>query len=246
MAKKPQPSQPVIHAFDFRPGQILAEKYEVIRRLGSGWEGEVYLARERSTGIERSLKLFFPQRNPMNRTVRYYAKKLHKLRHCPILIQYHAQEVIRHEGIRTTLLISDYVEGEPLCDFVRRQPGRRLDWFQGLHLLYALAIGIETIHNSGEYHGDLHDENVLVQRLGLGFDVKLLDVFNWKLPTGTVIREDVADLVRLFYDILGGKRHYARHPAEIKEICCGLKRSLIWRKFRTAGQLRQHLETIAW
>ena len=71
----------------------------VVERLGGGWEGEVYRVRENSTGIERSLKLFFPQRNPRNRTVRQYAKKLHKLRHCSILIHYHNQEKIEHRGV---------------------------------------------------------------------------------------------------------------------------------------------------
>ena len=30
------------------------------------------------------------------------------------------------------------------------------------------------------------------------------------------------------------------------KICCGLKRSLILKKFRNAGELRTHLETRAW
>ena len=47
-------------------------------------------------------------------------------------------------------------------------------------------------------------------------------------------------------DVVGGKKHYARQPAEVKEICCGLKRSLIIAKFRTTMQLRQHLETMEW
>ena len=80
-----------IETFDLYPGRILARKYEVISLLGTGWEGEVYKVRESATGIERAAKFFFPQRNPRDRTVNFYAKKLHKLRHCPILIQYHTQ-----------------------------------------------------------------------------------------------------------------------------------------------------------
>jgi hypothetical protein len=53
-------------------------------------------------------------------------------------------------------------------------------------------------------------------------------------------------LIQLFYEILGGQRYYARQPAEIKAICCGLKHSLISKKFRTAGQLRAYLETMEW
>lgn len=244
----PRASEPprFLSAFNLEPGGILADKYEVVERLGKGWEGEVYLVRERGTGIERSVKLFFPQRNPGNRAVRFYAKKLHKLRHCPILIQYHTQERIKIQGRQVTLLVSDYVEGELLSRFVKRQPGGRLDYFQGLHLLHTLATGIEEIHNEGEYHGDLHDENVIIQRRGLGFELKLLDLFHWGRPSAANIRHDVVTLVRLFYDAIGGQARYRNHPAEVKDICCGLKSSLIIAKFRTAGQLRQYLEDLDW
>ncbi|MFH1845852.1 MAG: protein kinase [bacterium] len=235
-----------IRTFGCVPGDILADKFEVIDRLGRGWEGEVYLVRERATGIERSAKLFFPQRNLGNRTVRFYAKKLHRLRHCPILIQYLSQETVRFGETRVTLLVSDYVEGELLSTFLKRQSGRRLDHFQGLHLLHELAAGIERIHNLREYHGDLHDENVIVRRRGIGFEVKLVDMYHWGPPSAANIRQDVADLIRIFYDVLGGQRWYSRQPPEVKAVCCGLKTSLMARKFRTAGQLRQYLETMTW
>ena len=40
--------------FGFEPGTILAEKYEVLALLGSGWEGEVYRVCELRTDIERA------------------------------------------------------------------------------------------------------------------------------------------------------------------------------------------------
>ncbi|GBE03757.1 hypothetical protein BMS3Abin09_00678 [bacterium BMS3Abin09] len=36
-------------------------------------------------------------------------------------------------------------------------------------------------------------------------------------------------------DVVGGRAWYSRHPKEVKEICCGLKRSLILRKFHSAA-----------
>ncbi len=235
-----------IVAFQFRPGTVLAGKFEVISRLGSGWEGEVYLVRERGTGIERAAKFFFPHRNPRNRALRFYAQKLHRLRHCPILIQYHTRDVIECQGRRVPFLVSEYVEGEILSRFLRRQPGGRLDAFQALHLLHELAAGIESIHHLGEYHGDLHTDNIIVSRIGLGFDVKLVDLYRWGRPSARNIHDDVCDLVRILYDSVGGRSRYRNQPPEIKAVCCGLKRSLILRKFRTAGELREHLETLEW
>jgi serine/threonine protein kinase len=235
-----------IKKFNFPSGTILLDKYEILWRIGRGWEGEVYLVKESSTGIERAAKFWYPQRNPRNRAVRFYAKKLHKLRHCAILIQYHTQETIHVDGVPVRFLVSEFVEGELLSRFIRRQPGKRLSVFQGLHLLYALAQGIESIHNLREYHGDLHDENVIVRRYGLSFDVKLVDMYQWGPASAENIHEDVIKLVRIFYDALGGPKHYPKQPPEVKAICCGLKRSLILAKFRTAGQLRQYIETMHW
>jgi len=235
-----------ITSFGFQPGQILADKYEIISQIGNGWEGEVYLLKECSTGIEHAAKFWYPHRNLSNRAVRFYARKLHKLRHCPILIQYHTQETILFDEIPVRFLVSEYVEDELLSHFLARQPGKRVPVFQGLHLLHALASGIEKIHNLREYHGDLHDENVIVRRYGLSFDLKLVDMYHWGPARPQNIQEDVCNLIRIFYDAIGGAGHYAKQPPEAKSICCGLKRTLILKKFRTAGQLRQHLETMQW
>ncbi|MFP5505438.1 MAG: protein kinase, partial [Gammaproteobacteria bacterium] len=200
----------------------------------------------RATGIDRAAKFFFPHRNPRDRTATFYACKLHKLRHCPIVIQYHTQETILYRGVPISFLVSDFVEGDLLSEFLSKQPGKRLSAFQGLHLLHALASGIECIHQMREYHGDLHAENIIVQRYGIGFDLKLLDLFHWGAPKKENIHDDVVDLIRIFYDAIGGKKHYARQPRQIKAICCGLKRTLILKKFRSAGQLREYLENIEW
>jgi serine/threonine protein kinase len=246
MGKSTRSDIPVITNFDIRPGRVLARKYEVIELLGTGWEGEVFLVREHPTDIERAVKLFYPHRNPGDRTANFYARKLHKLRHCAIVIQYHNRETITYRGMPITLLVSDFVEGELLSDFLARLPGKRLTPFQALHLLHALTMGIECIHMMKEYHGDLHTDNIIVQRYGLGFELKLLDFYHWGSAKPENIHDDVVNLVHILYEAVGGRRHYSKQPPEIKAICRGLKRSLILQKFRSAGQLREHLETLTW
>jgi serine/threonine protein kinase len=235
-----------IDGFDLQPGRVIARKYEVVSKLGEGWESEVYKIRERNTGIERAAKLFFPQRNVRNKTSNFYARKLHKLRQCPILIQYHTEETFIFRRHPITILISEFVEGELLSQFLRRQPGGRVSPFQALHLLHALVVGMEAVHRLREYHGDLHSENVIVNRYGLRFDLKILDMFHWSAPKRENMQDDICDLVRIFYDALGGVKHYGKQPKEVKQICCGLKRGLILDRFPTVSSLRQHLETMEW
>lgn len=235
-----------VFEFNLKPGQMLTRYYEVVELLGSGWEGEVYLVRERCTGIERTAKLFFPARNRGDKTAMRYAQKLNALRHCPIVIQYHNHMGITLKGVPVTMLISEFVEGELLSQFLARQPGQRLPAFQAVHLLHALARGMETVHTIGEYHGDLHSDNIILQRYGLSFDIKLVDMYHWGPPSRANIKEDVMDMVKLLYESIGGQKHYSKQPAPIKSICSGLKRTLVLKRFRSAGELRQHLEMIQW
>ena len=237
---------PTIESFNFRLGRGLAGKYIVESFLGSGWEGEVYKVVERSTGIPRAAKVFYPQRNTRDRAVKSYARKLNHLRRCPIVIQYHSSETIWHHGIRITCLISELVEGELLAKLIHRQPGKRLQSFEAMHLLHALASGVEPIHAMREYHGDLHSDNVLITRRGIHFDVRLVDFFHWGPPSAARIRDDVIDLIHILYEAVGGRRRYASQPPEIKSIVRGLRRDLIARSSRTAGHLRRHLESFAW
>ena len=241
-----KPLQNDVESFDLLPGRTLARKYEVVARLGSGWEGEVYRIREKSTGIERAAKLFFPHRNVGNKAAKDYATKLHKLRECPIVIHYHTEETVVIRRTPITVLVSEYVEGEQLGAFLERQAGRRLHPFQALHLLHAIVTGLTDIHSKGEYHGDLHSENVIVTRCGLHFDLKILDFMKWEARKREAMQDDICDALRIFYDALGGSRYYSRQSPQIRKIVCGNKRSLILKRFPTALQLRTFLETLEW
>lgn len=59
-----------------------------------------------------------------------------------------------------------------------------------------------------EYHGDLHDGNIIVNRFGLGFDLKVLESYYWSESKRKNIHQDVIDAIKIFYDVLGGKTHY--------------------------------------
>jgi len=237
---------PRIKSFDFSPGDRLLDKYRVIEKLGAGWEGEVYRIRELMTGVDRAAKFFFPHRNPRDRAVKFYAKKLHKLRDCPVVIQYVTQERIECQGHRVTFLVSEYVEGLVLSDFIKQQPGKRLSAFEALHLLYSLAHGMSLVHQERESHCDLHAGNVMVRRHGLEFEVKVIDFFQWEGGMPDQFRDDVFGMVGILYDSVGGAKHYAKQPPVIKEIVRGLKRSLIQQRFRNATQLCAYLEALTW
>jgi serine/threonine protein kinase len=232
--------------FFIEPGRTLGPHYIVEGSLGSGWEGEVYRVRERRTGIIRAAKIFYDQKGVREAPFLRYARKLYKLKSCPIIIQYHHHDSVQIESRRFDFLVSDFVEGEVLSDFLNRQPHYRLSHFEALHLIYSMAIGLEQIHHLGEYHGDIHSDNVMVKRIGIGFDVHLIDFFDLGRSTKAKIQNDVINLVSVFYDVIGRQNYYSEAPEQIKRIIQGRKRGLISAKYKNAGQLRQALETLQW
>src|SRR5438477_10198794 len=232
--------------FDFSAGRTVAGKYVIERPLGSGWEGEVYVITEKSTGIRRAAKFYYPHRDPMGKAAIAYARKLDALRHCPILMQYHHQEIASVRRKKVTVVISELVEGEKLSEFLATQPRHRLSTFEALHVLYGLAKGIAPIHARGEYHGDIHDDNIMIRRQGIAFEVKLLDFFDLGRPGRDKIRKDVLNLIEVFHTIVGGRQHYREQPKVVKDIIRGQKDSLILERFQSAGYIQRHLQTLEW
>lgn len=240
------PPRKRIRTFGLTPGDHLAERYRVTALLGRGWEGEVYAVEEIRTRVRRAAKLFFPNRNVRDRAARVNARKLDRLRDCPIVVKYHHSEAVQLRGRAVTVLVSELVEGRLLNRFIRDQPGKRLQAFEALHLLHALARGLEPVHDLGEYHGDVHAANVLVRRRGIHFDVKLIDLHDRGRATPAEMRADVVDLIHVLHEAVGGRARYAAQPQVVKDICRGLRRDLIGRRFPRAGKLRRHLEQFRW
>jgi len=240
-----QPAQR-LSRFDLQPGDRLNGKYIVEEFLGGGVQGEVYKVVEMRTRIRRAAKLFYPRGNERDRAARSYARKLDRLRTCPIVIQYHHAESLSIEGRPITCLFSDYVDGVLLSEFVASHPGGRLQPFEALHVIYPIVCGLEQIHATQEYHGDLHDQNILIKPAGIFFDIKIVDFFDHGRSSGGHRRDDVVDVARLLHTIVGGHRTYARQPAAIKSVCLGLRRDRIYAHFPNATRLRKHLERFAW
>ena len=235
-----------ISQFDFRPGKVLASKYVVTKKLGAGWEGEVYLTSEIATGIERATKLFFPHRNVKNRAARMYANKLHSLRSCSSIVQYHSYEMIRFRSQMVTCLISEYVDGKLLSDYQAACDVEHIHYYEALQIVYEIAKALEKIHATGSYHGHLNPENIIMRRRGLKFDVKLIDCIDWGGSKRENIKKDVYDLIKIYYQLIGGKESYQDLPKCLKKVMMGVRRTKLAENFKNASALVHHIEQMQW
>ena len=235
-----------ISSFEFKPGRRIGRHYDVVRLLGRGTEGEVYRIRDLDTGIHRAAKIYYPHRDPDRLQSVRHARMLDQLRTCPIVLQYHHREMIEVDGQQAVALISELCEGHVLQRWIERHRDGRLPAYTALHVLYELACGLEAIHALGQYHADVHTENILVRPRGVRLSLKLIDFYDWGPPAPHKQQQDLRDAVRVFYDCLGGREHYARQSPPIRHICAGLRHDLLERRFPSLTVLRQHLERFDW
>lgn len=233
-------------SLNLRPGRHIGNQYVIDSIIGNGSEGEVYKICEVDTGIHRAAKIYYPDQDPKrSRSIRH-AQKLNALRHCSIALQYHHTETVRVGSHRLKCLISDFCDGEPLEQWLSEQRGKRIAPFMGLHLLYELACGLEDIHAAGEYHSDVHSQNILISRRGIRFEMKLIDFYDWGRPTIAKQQQDVRDAIAVFNECLGGWEYAKNLSGEVKFIIGGMRRQKILDRFPTMSALRYHLDIFEW
>jgi serine/threonine protein kinase len=233
-------------SFNLKPGAILGTKYRVLEKLGAGVESEVYLVEDSLTRAHRAAKIFFPEMNPRDRAVRAYARKLHRLSGCSALVQYVGHEQAFLNGGLVTVLLSDLVAGEPLADFIARQPKKRLNPYAALHLFSAIVEAVVTIHRFGEYHGDLHDENVMVSRRGLSFTARLLDPMTLGRRSRKHVEDDLVELVRIFPHMVGGEKAMRALGRPFSSVFGSMRRDRILARFAQPKQLLEAIRTLEW
>lgn len=141
--------------------------YEIIRTLGQGGMGEVYLAED--TKLQRQVALkFLPE------SVRADADRLARFRHEAL-----AAASLKHPNIATiyaledvddhTFIAMEYLEGEELSSRIA-SGGMDLDVFFGIFI--PLAEALAHAHEQGRIHRDIKPANIMIAQDGMP---KILD-----------------------------------------------------------------------
>ncbi|MCA9591773.1 MAG: serine/threonine protein kinase, partial [Myxococcales bacterium] len=157
-------------------GQVFAGDYQIVRPLGRGGMGTVFLALQLSTGRQRALKMLQPHLVEDPRMRERFALEA---RAASNLQSDHVVEVVAagiDAATGTPWLAMEYLEGETLDDRVHRLG--RLGPAEVAEIARQLCHGLSLAHQAGLVHRDLKPANVFVanpRREGVPFTVKLLD-----------------------------------------------------------------------
>ena len=135
-----------------------ADRYTLLRPLGSGGMGTVYLALDRATGQECALKrLVAGAIAVQSEVLQHEFELLSGLRH-PLIVR--VLDFGRgHDG--APYYTMEYVPGAPVDRVVPAGDWRQLAWV-GVQI----AFGLEALHAHGILHGDLKPQNILAIAAG--------------------------------------------------------------------------------
>ncbi|MCA9636080.1 MAG: serine/threonine protein kinase, partial [Myxococcales bacterium] len=154
-------------------GEILAERYRLIRQVGRGGMGAVYLAEHTLIGKEVAVKVMGYEHSRRPQDIERF------------LLEARAASKIRHENIVDItdfgytddglgFLVMEFLEGEDLAVTCKREG--RLPWRRALAIALQICAGLGAAHAQGIVHRDMKLENCFRIRRGDNHDfIKLLD-----------------------------------------------------------------------
>jgi formylglycine-generating enzyme required for sulfatase activity len=146
-------------AFLERVATAIRGRYALIRELGQGGMGAVYLARDLKLGREVAIKVLLPHVRAALGPERFHreVEVVSKLSHPNIIKLFEADEV---DGI--AFYVMDYVEGESLQQRLEREGPIGLK--DALHIAAEVGDALQYAHEHRIIHRDIKPGNILLLR----------------------------------------------------------------------------------
>ncbi|MFM8534539.1 MAG: protein kinase domain-containing protein [Acidimicrobiia bacterium] len=140
-------------------------KYRVIRHLGDGGMGAVFLGHDAAIDREVAIKLVRADDQALRRRFQSEAQSAGRLKHANIVTVYEYGEF---EG--GPYIAMEYIEGSTISQLVDR--GQPHSVSERLALLIQACQGLAYAHRAGVTHRDIKPSNLMVDREGV---VKIVD-----------------------------------------------------------------------
>jgi serine/threonine-protein kinase len=160
----------LLEATESRVGQTIGH-YEIIREIGRGGMGKVYLARDALLGRQVALKLLLPRFTEdaqRVRRLRQEARVASALNHPNIIIIYEIGEASTESG-GVHFIATEFIEGRTLGALIR---SGEMKIGEALEVAMQVAGALSAAHAAGVVHRDIKPENIMLRPDGY---VKVLD-----------------------------------------------------------------------
>jgi len=154
-------------------GQVLADRYHIMKKLGEGGMGQVYLAEHVKMGRRSAIKVMNPSMVHDPEAVARFnreASNASRISDAHVCAIYDFGET--PEGL--IYLAMEFIEGEPLTELVRREGA--LSLARAADIAIQVAAALQAAHDLGIVHRDLKPDNIMLTRSRDGADaVKVVD-----------------------------------------------------------------------
>ena len=162
---------PTIHGDDSRESKLLANRYIVIRKLGEGGMGMVYLAEDTELGNNKVAIKFIPPMLAGNvraiKNLKKEAQTAMQLSH-PNIVRLHDLHTDGHQKF----LVMEYIEGKTLEEILAEKDNDKLTLEELLPIAKHIAAGLDYAHSKNVLHRDLKPSNIMIGKSGT---IRLLD-----------------------------------------------------------------------
>ncbi|MGH9857452.1 MAG: serine/threonine-protein kinase, partial [Acidobacteriota bacterium] len=141
-----------------QPGSSLSNRYKIVKLLGIGGMGRVYLARDEDLNIDVALKLIRPELLGDDIAVDRFKNELvlaRKVSHKNVARIHDLGEI---DGLK--FLTMSYISGKTLRDVIRESGPLAVD--RAVNILTQIAEGVSAAHEEGVIHRDLKPANILL------------------------------------------------------------------------------------
>lgn len=144
--------------------------YDILRKVGAGGMGTVYLGRHVESRHEVAVKVLSASLAREPGTVDRFEREIDAMRQLtgPHIVKLF--ESGHDENSDQMYFAMEYVEGKTLTDCIRAE--RRLSWDQSVDIAIQICSALKTAHAAGVVHRDLKPSNLLIGEDGI---VKLTD-----------------------------------------------------------------------
>ncbi|MCE7005060.1 serine/threonine protein kinase [Kibdelosporangium philippinense] len=156
-------------------GQLLADRYRLVRRIAVGGMGEVWEAADTRLDRAVAVKVLKPELcgdAEFLHRFRTEARTMSSLNHPGIAsVHDYGETAATPDGPQdTAYLVMELVEGEPLATILAREGRITADWT--LDILEQAGNALQAAHTSGYVHRDVKPGNIMITPAGI---VKLTD-----------------------------------------------------------------------
>src|SRR6059036_4271850 len=154
-------------------GQVLADRYHIMKKLGEGGMGQVYLAEHVKMGRRSAIKVMNPSMVHDPEAVARFnreASNASRISDAHVCAIYDFGET--PEGL--IYLAMEFIEGEPLTELIRSEGA--LPLARAADIAIQVAAALQAAHELGIVHRDLKPDNIMLTRGRDGVDlVKVVD-----------------------------------------------------------------------